>query len=349
MGAPEPEVPKKPPSVRYRLNVLFFALFMVALTFWFTRHLEIYVTQILLIGGTMTLWALWQLLQSWLEWGWDSDTKDTAKALLGRARGTEYLVFAWILLLVLWFTTSSIYMTFEGGAPGESEYRVETVGGKRNLFPALTFNASERVAGQPYFLQLQAQPIELRIVEPRGYLPLQEKLTPGQRLDIKLPGSFRKKKFHVLRLVPGVYFFNNLPDYSEYPSVFYEITVSRAGAQPVVFRDLRKQSLYAGAAGDDIRWLLDKQEKGKSLQGLSDLLHDEKVAPAALPAMLPALEANPAVLGTFEFAEGDRVTIQVSRRKSGGSKVLATRTVELGASDEAIRPILLEIPEEGQS
>ncbi len=348
MDAPQrTENPTKSPSIRYRLNVVIFAVLMVVLTFWFQRHLQIYVTQVLLIGGTMTLWALWQLLQSWLRWGWDSDPKDTAKALFGRARGREYLVFAAGVLLILWLTTSSLYITFDDGAPGESEYRVETVSGAKKFLPLLTFNASQRVAGQPYFLQVRSQEIELQIVEPRGYLALRKTLRPGTRLDIKLPGSFERKKFHVLRLVPGVYFFNNLPEYSDYPSVFYQIKISRPGAQQAILRDLRRQSLYCGAAEDDIRWLLQKQERGKSLQSLTDLLHDEKVPPAAMPQILPLLETNPAVLSTFEFAAGNHITIEISRRKSGISKVIATRTIDLRESDEGIRPVLLELPEEG--
>jgi len=335
---------KQSPSIRYRLNVVVFALLMVGLTFWFQRHLQIFVTQILLIGGTMTLWALWQLLQSWLRWGWDSDAKDTAKAMFGRARGSEYLGFAWAVLLILWLTTSSLYVTFDGGAPGESEYRLETVSKTRKFFPPLTLNASQSLAGQPFFLQFRSQEIKLRIAEPRGFLSLSKTLTPGGRLDIKVPGSFERKKFHVLRLVPGVYFFNNLPEYSDYPSVFYEIKINRQGASTAVFRDLRRQSLYAGADGDDIRWLLQRQERGKSLQSLTDLLHDEKVPPVATAQIVPSLEANPAVLSTFEFAAGDRISIEIARRTSGTSKLLATHTIELTESDEAIRPVLLEIP-----
>ena len=348
MGAPPK--PEDPSPIRYRLNVVIFAVLMVGLTFWFQRHLEIYVTQILLIGGTMTLWAIWQLLQSWLKWGWDSDPKDTAKVLFGRARTSEYLIFAAALLLILWLTTSSLYMTFDGGTPGQSEYRVETISRAERFFPPLTFNASQRVAGQPYFLQVRSQEIELRIVEPRGYLALKKKLAPGSRLDIKLPGSFERKKFHVLRLVPGVYFFSNLPEYSDYPSVFYEIKISRKGDPPAIFRDLRRQSLYVGAAGDDIRWMLQKQEQGKSLQSLTDLLHDAKVPPAAATQpILQSLEANPAVLSSFDFNAGDRITIEISRRKSGNTKVLVTHTIDLGPSDDAIRPILLELPPEDPS
>jgi hypothetical protein len=348
-ASPQTENPNKSSTIRYRLNVVIFAVLMVGLTFWFQRHLQIYVTQVLLIGGTMTLWALWQLLQSWLKWGWDSDAKDTAKALFGRARGTEYLGFAGAVLLILWVTTSSLYFTFDGGAPGESEYRIETMSGAENFFPPLTFNASQRVAGQPFFLHLRPQEIKLRIVEPRGFLPLSKTLRRGERLDFKVPGNFERKKFHVLRLVPGVYFFTNLPEYSDYPAVFYEIKINRQGTPPAVFRDLRRQSLYVGADGDDIRWLLQKQERGKPLQSLTDLLHDEKVPPGATPQILPSLEANPAVFSTIEFAAGDRITIEISRRKSGSSKVIATRTIDLSELDEAIRPVLLEIPEEGPS
>src|SRR5215469_7259897 len=119
------ETPHKHAELRYRINAVLFAMLMVALTFWFQKHLQVYVTQIALIGGTMTLWALWELLQSWLKWGWDGDAKDTAKTLFGSARGTEYMVLGGVVLAILWLTTSSLYLNYESSVGGATEYRVE--------------------------------------------------------------------------------------------------------------------------------------------------------------------------------------------------------------------------------
>ena len=348
MAEPSPgETLQKHATVRYRTNAVLFAVLMVALTFWFQKHLQVYVTQVALIGGTMTLWALWELLQSWLKWGWGEDAKDTAKTLFGSGRGTEYVVLGGVVLLVLWLTTSSLYLNYESSVGGGTEYRVEVKSGGVQFLPPLVFSSSQEVAGKPYFLWLRSRELELSIVEPRGFLPLKKTLDRGARLNIRVPGDFQPKKFHILRLVPGPNLFSNLPQYDDYPTVFYQVKISRAGAEPVTFIDLRRQSLYVGASGDDIRWLRQKQPQGESLQNLLQLLHDEKVPPAAIAQNLPSLETNPAVLSTFEFVTGDRITVEVVRKKSDGRKTIAKKTLTLSEGDAAIQPVLLEIPEEG--
>src|SRR5215470_3431606 len=170
MAEPSPdETLKKHLTLRYRINAVLFAVLMVALTFWFQKHLQVYLTQIALIGGTMTLWALWELLQSWLKWGWGEDGEDTAKTLLGSARSTEYVVLGGVVLAFLWLTTSSLYLNYESSAGGGTEYRVEVKSGGVQFLPPLVFSSSQEVAGKPYFLRLRSRELELRIVEPRGF------------------------------------------------------------------------------------------------------------------------------------------------------------------------------------
>jgi hypothetical protein len=132
---------------------------MVALTFWFQKHLQVYVTR-----------------------GWGEDAKDTAKTLFGSGRGTEYVVLGGIVLLVLWLTTSSLYLNYESSAGGGTEYRVEVK--SEGVLPPLVFSSSQEVAGKPYFLRLRSRELKLSIVEPRGFLPLKRTLERGARLNI---------------------------------------------------------------------------------------------------------------------------------------------------------------------
>lgn len=327
----------------YRSNAALFAVLMVALTFWFERHLEVYVTQIALVGGTMTLWAVWQLLQSWLKWGFDTDAKGQAKKLFARREGMEYLIFGAVILVILFVSTSSLYISYEGTAGG-TEFRVEVDSRGQRLLPPLQFNSSQKIAGQPYFLQFRSQQLELRVLEPRGYDPLPATLRPGGRLDIKVPRDFKPKKFHVLRIVPGSYLYSNLPEYSDYPSVQYQVKVTRNGVDIGLFQDLRRQSLYLGSSADDIQWLLGKQQQGESFRSLTEAMQSAKISADSIAQLVPSLERDSAFLSTPEFAPGDEVKLQITRRKEGAIAAVAAQTIHISDKDTPIRPVLLEIP-----
>src|SRR2546429_482811 len=114
-------------TTRYRRNLALLVVFMILLAVWFQRHLQTYVTEIFLLGGTLTLWAFWQIAQSWLHWGWGEEATELRKRLLSENRATEYLGFGLGLLLILWCTTSSIYVAYEGSTKDQASFKVQVL------------------------------------------------------------------------------------------------------------------------------------------------------------------------------------------------------------------------------
>ncbi|MCD6388876.1 MAG: hypothetical protein J7L69_05645 [Desulfobulbaceae bacterium] len=103
---------------RYRLNLCLLVLFAVFGMIWFYRHLHLYVTETTLVGGTLSVWGVWKLLQSLIKWGVDTAEISFSHRFLGRPVFTEYLFLSSLLLACLYLGTSSIYLSYEGAKPG---------------------------------------------------------------------------------------------------------------------------------------------------------------------------------------------------------------------------------------
>lgn len=306
---------------RYRLNLFLFVVFMICLAVWFERQLHMYVTEILLVSGTLTLWGFWQIVQSWLRWGWDEETGDLRKRLLGQALATEYLSFGFVLIAFLWFTTSSIYVTYEGNAKGQDSYTVQVLREGNLYLPPLELTSYQRVAGRPFFLSWHSLDLEFRIVEPPGYDGRKERLTPWGGIHLRVPADFQPRKFRILRLVP-IELFNDLrPASVESADVRYNLVIRLANSceAPVaadrIFRveDLRRQALYIGAEEADLRWLLDHRDKEKFRESFFNDLAGFQVPEARRAEWFREWEGSPRLIAAPVFGERDPVCIQIWR------------------------------------
>jgi len=333
---------------RYRLNLALFVVFMICLAIWFQRHLQTYVTEIFLVSGTLTLWAVWQIVQSWLQWGWDEEVAELKKRLLSQARATEYLIFGFVLLCILWSTTSSIYVAYAGNTNGPATFTVQVLQ-KGNLYlPPLEVASYEGVAGRPYFLHWRSVDLEFRITDPPGYEARQERLAPWTGIHLLVPADFAPKKFRVLRLVP-LQVFNRLPTVaSQSPDVHYVLQISRggpcgsdaAGIEKFSVEDLRRQALYIGAPESDLKWLIEKRDDRKFRAEFANALARNQVPEERRPEWIREWEASPRLVPSPAFREKDQVCIQIFQ--VGMRNPLLQKQIPNLAFEESIRSEYME-------
>jgi hypothetical protein len=304
---------------RYRLNLILLVALMIFLAVWFEKHLQIYVTEILLVSGTLSLWALWQIVQSWLQWGWDEEAKEMKSRLLGARPATEYLVFALLILLVLWFTTSSVYVVYEGDTKGQNSFKIQVLSDGKPFLPPLDLTSYDRVAGRPFFLRWHSIDLSFEVTEPRGYEARTERLSPWTGIHLRVPADFTAKKFRVLRVVPLRAYNLLSPANLAAPDTQYSLRISRGGicgasganVENFIINDVHRQSLYIGAAEEELKWLIDKRDQQKFQRDFTNALARNQVPEARRSEWMREWEAAPRFVSQPVFHDGDQVCIQI--------------------------------------
>jgi hypothetical protein len=219
-------------------------------TYWFQRHLQLYFTEIVVVGGAFTLWALVRMIWGIVEKAADVDAWRTSRTLLGSPLVTQGLLAAALAFVVLWWSTGSLYLQLQGGS---GDYVVEVV---RNtdgspLIERVALNAGRPVVGLPRLLRRELTELQCRIVEPVQFEPIDCDLAPGRATRVAVPRDFPPKEYHLVRIVPGSELYRNLPQDTDDPVTRYELTITRQRLHEpdIVARvpDLRQQTLLLGA------------------------------------------------------------------------------------------------------
>jgi hypothetical protein len=334
--ADEPKQAEPPPYV-YRLNLVLFVALMVLLTLWFERHLRLYVTEMRLVGGTITLWGLWKLVQSWWQWGFD--TKAAAKGVLGRTATTERLVFAVGLAAVLLGTTASIYLVYDE-ASEDAAFTVDVLGPRGHPYLApLSVKSVGRTSGRPFLLHLRRDCLRFEVREPSGYQAVTgECLGPGSSVQLKT-GRLKLKELHAVCMVPGKGVFARLPRRGDRPERPYEMLVTRKDERYAV-PDLRQETVCVGAGRADLEWLVRRQDR-EALHGqLEAYLARLEVPPERRPDQIRAWDGERRITATSEFQAGDPLAVSVVQQ---GGEVVGGATLTVGTA-RGVQTVFLEAP-----
>ncbi|MEA3546261.1 MAG: hypothetical protein U9R66_01250, partial [Thermodesulfobacteriota bacterium] len=310
---------------------------------WFYRHLHLYVTETTFVGGTLSVWGVWKLLQSWLNWGLDTAEISLAQRFLGRPAFTEYLVFSSLLLACLYLGTSSIYLSYEGAKPGDAEFVVE-VSADSNLFlKPQKVTSYQRVAGKPFFFRTRSTDLIFDITEPGGYLPkkFEESFNfkPWSNIYLRVPADFTSKTFRLIRLIPSGMILQKLPKVGDEEKNPYDLRITHHG-QTYILNDFRRQAVFIGAAENDAKMVLKKQNKEKFRQVLENHLISLGIPADARKNLITIWEFGPQFLATSEFRSGDRIELELIRR--GQEMPLFNGHITVPA-DKTLQTIFLEV------
>ena len=302
-SGPAPEPPSPPPDHSTR-NLALFAVLMVGATVWFSLHLEPWLGEVLVVAGPLTVWALWKLLQSWLDWGGlGSRAEAGTKKLLARPAATEPLIVALGVMTLLFLTTSSIYLD------GKGELEVEVLADGRPFLAApLKVGEGRQVAGRPFFGRLSREKLQFVLKSPL-YEPLNRDFWPWQRLRLEVPGDFELKRFHLLLLVPGMRLLEVLPAVEATQAQRFYLEIE-AGGKTTRLDDLKFQTVSTGAPAGDLERLAESQPDESVRDELNRYLAAEEVPPDVREPFLNAwARGRPAP--TPRLREGDKVKFSV--------------------------------------
>ncbi len=320
---------------RRRINlVLFVALTGLAVT-WFHRHFHLYVTQILVIGGSLSLWGLWQLLLSAWQQGGTQDSEGWFGRLLDSPRGTGHLAFGLMLFTLLSLATSSVYLIHQGAAAGEEKFEVEVRHQGNRYLPKTTLFSYDRVAGRPMPLELVwKRELEFKITSPPGFRPLSRTIYPWTSLHLKVPADFQREQ--LVSLIPSLSLYPQLPAIENRPTVQYDLTL-HIGQRRVSIPDLRRQIVHTGSAQlERLQRLHSKDTKEALRKAIAEQAQVHNMKPEDQNDILRILLLEEqAHWELLELNAGDRLHIRIVSRPLGDTQ----------ASPEPVFCDTLELPE----
>lgn len=293
---------------RYRSTLLLFVVVAAALVSWFQRHVEPFVTETLIIGGTMSLWGLWKLGWSLYEDAAGEGGSDLTRKFLGGRGALRALVFAAIIVLILHVWTSSIYLRYGGALPGEGGFKVQILEGEKVFMGPFDIGPGKTV-GYPMFPRFRTQQLTYDIISPRGYLPEQAAFAPWSAHDYTVPGDFKRRELHVLRFVPGVELYSNLPRQGESGGERYYFEM-RAKGGSVMLAEFSKGIVVTGVTQPD---LPDASAVARDVTVRQELSDHFARAPVDNPGIIVAtlMDSPSMLLPSVELAGGDAVDVEI--------------------------------------
>jgi len=298
--------------LRFRVQLVVFIALAVGYTIFFQRHLQVYVSETLLIGGTLSLLGLWKLIWDAIGTAGRGRPDDLLRRALESPNAPEYLAFATLLLLVLLATTSSIYLSYEGDGGGQP-FTVEIWQAGKMLLPPQTLNPYDHTKGQPFFLNKSSADVEFRITSPTGYRPLKEPNHLWSAHRVEVPASFDKKALQLLRVIPGAALLSSLPDRADDPGRGYELRILTPAGQVVVPHYV-KTVVYTGMTTEDLSTESDSDQHTALRQAIDDYLAGLHFPADQRTPMAVKLSANPMLAASAELKAASVVTFQIYAR-----------------------------------
>ena len=311
----------------FPLNVVLLCVFVPWATYWFQEHLQLYFTQIVVVGGAISLWVLVRGMWAVLEKTGKVDVWEHSRRLLAQPDVTGLLAVAIVVFLVLWFRTASLYVQFQGAA-GEGDYVVEVVR-RADLSPFIGsthLNAEHAVVGTPVMWQSGTVRLLCRILEPVKYQATPCDIVPGKSTRIQVPGSFPEKKYHLLRLIPADALYRELARTDETPTSRFDLEIRRGGDSTVV-RDLRRQVIYTGAPADEMPVLMGLETSTSLEQHLRWQLLSRSFDMPTMEMTTAVLIATTREQPSMYLKQGDRLTVRVIATQTADGADSAPRTV----------------------
>ena len=346
-GTPLP-TPVDRPSRWFWPNLVLLAVLAPFATYWFKQHLELYLTEVVLIGGGISLWAAGRIAFGLAEKLGKLDPLAQSRRALGSPEATLLLSVATIAFIALWWTTTSFYLQYEGGAAGDREFvvRVSRVADRTPFMPDMTVGPATKVAGQAFLFRGQQANLECKIVKPLLYEPLPCSIDLREAKRIRVPAGFKGRSFHLLRIVPTPALYDELPESDDRPEVSYRLEISADGkALAPAIVDLRRQTIYAGGSGPDMPLVLGLQDRQDYEQYLGSALRAMSVESNSATRMAAVLVLRTKPFDAVDAKAGQRLRFSLKRSVKRDGKESSSEVdgfpAEYVVTDEKVQTIWL--------
>ena len=329
---------------RFFVNVGLLIAVVVVVCLWFQRHVEHHVNASRLIGGTLSLWALFELIKACVDWAAEDEMKVLPQRVLGSRHSTGYLVLGLVGGGLLHACTSSIWVEYEAAENAKAAYKVEVRYDQPNRLPfidPLTVTSARTMDGRTFFFRWRETPLRFDVVDPRGFVPAREKLGWGERIHFTVPADFARKQYRLLRLLPTPDVMSRLEEVGGPTPSLYVLEL-KWGDQTFVIDDVRRQAIYLGAEAADMGEVIADEAIDARTEEWNALLHQAGMSSELRTPLLALWGAKPALRSTPEFGAGTKVQCRIYRRRDDQTIALSTATID---NDHAITSLLLSRPE----
>lgn len=341
--SPRSDGPPTRPSRLYRFNLVLLVVLLIALMTWFEVHLKTYFAETIFVGGTLTVFGLWKIVQSWTKWGVNDDFKAFATRVMGTATATELLTLGSILVIILFVTTSSIYITLDAAPRGEDEFEVEVLRRRvgtdklEKVMGNLVVSSDHKIAGRPFLLSTASDYLVFHIVKPHGYQTVSRTRHPWSSVHVPVPGqTFIKRQLHVVTIVPGVGLVDELPKVGEDSGDRWYVRIESTGRPPVEKQGILYQRIIVGAPEDDLQWVDQKPLSRDLLTGY--LINNNVTDPETREGYFVHWENDPMLVPTHHFQPGEVITVTIGEidvRAAKRSNALTSR-FKIGRKDHFV-------------
>lgn len=348
--------PKPGPGAFYWANLILLAAVAVGASLWFSKHLETYVDQVLLLGGGVSVWAALKLGWTFIEKSRKTDAWEAARGLLHSSELSQVLLVALGVVGVLWFTTASQYFEYDGPGTTGSNYAVHVLLGAKDGADALdkrksfsvdpVLSPNERVRGQVFYWLTKSIPLTC-VLEKTGvpYEPLDCSIQLQASTRVKVPGAFHLRKVHLLRILPSIELFGMLPSKRAPPlEVSFRLTISR-GNETHVIEDMRQGILHVGGRPDEMDELLAMQASDELPTTIRTEVLSKGINPQSAEETTAVLMSNQRKEGKYRLATEQKLKLVLERLTMADGRL--TNTTAIGAptfyevTDEKVQTIWL--------
>lgn len=321
-------------------NVPLAMIFLGLLNLWYVRH---FAPSALGVALTNAVWLLpWgvlsalggSILEDLGKW-WNTFIEDRNKRI------TRFLAAGCVLAAILNAITSSITLRAStGGLHAVIELADRDGSGE------IAVELPETHHAELFFFRTKQQSATIRLVEPRGFAPLQKEFGRWDALDLTIPDSFSEKRLHLVELLGWPGLISLLPEDSDEASTPpYELWVqpTESGADAVrLSGDLRRGLFVLGAAKADLAKVAAAETGAAREDSLRRLARKLGETSAEEEAVRNGWATQPRhLIATDEYAPGTKLEFTVRR----GGRPVATCTVTISDNDASdITHFLLQKP-----
>src|SRR5262249_47024233 len=139
---------------------------------------------------------------------------------------------------------------------------------------------------------------------------------------ISVPGGFKSKTFHLLRIVPQPTLYAELPEKADQPNVRYRLDVSVDGRSYAI-DDIRRQTIFAGGKGADMPLVLNMHDRADYELYLGSALRAMGVEKDSSTRMAAVLSIRTITRDELDARPGQRLRLSLKRLERRDGKETA--------------------------
>ncbi|NNK99309.1 MAG: hypothetical protein HKO88_09675, partial [Xanthomonadales bacterium] len=344
-----------PPIVPLRRNLGLAIAAIALLSAWFFLHIyplaeeganRTMASLGLGAGAVAGLFALWKMIATFAAKTVKSEKGSIVERLLRRRNARSVLMMVLLASIVLFSTTSSVYL--EDNSPDASAVGLSVRTSDGLPFPRLpqlttSKETGDKLDGGPIFMFPPPLELRLNVDRPIGW-SLKDSVEvvrprPWKQVKLLVRGDLKELELRVLRLVPNKFLMDVLPSRSNTTTTkTYQLRLTLRGETHLI-KDYRPGVIWAGGPIELLKNISEKESESDRLASLERCLAG---AGQFREQMISKWNSHKEFLKIPIIGPEDEITIEVL--DASGATTWSRKTVSAGTlSTATINPQCLEV------